>query len=168
MGGYFVNYFNRFGRQWQVYVEAEGEYRTRAENIGLFYVRNNRGQSVPLSAVHEHRASHRPGVHHALQRISLRANQRQRRARLQFRPGHQAPWRRSSRKTMPPRNGLRLFRHVLPGTKGRRKAFHPSLIFGLSLVFVFLILAAQYESWSLPFSVLLGTPIAVFGAFLAL
>src|SRR5262249_49805408 len=51
MGGYFVNYFNRFGRQWQVYVEAEGEYRTRAENLGLFYVRNNQGQSVPLSAL---------------------------------------------------------------------------------------------------------------------
>ncbi len=43
MGGYFVNYFNRFGRQWQVYVEAEGEYRTRAENLGQFYVRNSDG-----------------------------------------------------------------------------------------------------------------------------
>ena len=44
MGGFFVNYFNRFGRQWQVYVEAEGEYRTRAENVGQFYVRNNAGE----------------------------------------------------------------------------------------------------------------------------
>src|SRR5437879_1084498 len=44
MGGYFINYFNRFGRQWQVYVEAEGEYRTRSENVGLFYVRNRLGQ----------------------------------------------------------------------------------------------------------------------------
>src|SRR6516164_7025139 len=51
MGGYFINYFNRFGRQWQVYVEAEGEYRTRAENLGLFYVRNHQGLSVPLSAL---------------------------------------------------------------------------------------------------------------------
>src|SRR6185369_12323028 len=51
MGGYFVNYFNRFGRQWQVYVEAEGEYRTKADNLGLFYVRNNQGQAVPLSAL---------------------------------------------------------------------------------------------------------------------
>jgi HAE1 family hydrophobic/amphiphilic exporter-1 len=48
------------------------------------------------------------------------------------------------------------------------KGVPPSLIFGLSLVFVFLILAALYESWSLPFSVLLSTPVAVFGAFLAL
>src|SRR5206468_9617545 len=51
MGGLFVNYFNQFGRQWQVYVEAEGEYRTKAENVGQFYVRNNAGQMVALSAL---------------------------------------------------------------------------------------------------------------------
>src|SRR6476660_5557063 len=51
MGGAFVNFFNRFGRQWQIYVEAEGEYRTRAENVGQFYVRNNKGDMVPLSAL---------------------------------------------------------------------------------------------------------------------
>src|SRR5436190_4635347 len=48
MGGYFINYFNRFGRQWQVYIEAEGDYRTKAENVGQFYVRNNKGEMVPL------------------------------------------------------------------------------------------------------------------------
>ena len=51
MGGLFVNYFNRFGRQWQVYVEAEGEYRTKSENVGQFYVRNAAGEMVPLSAL---------------------------------------------------------------------------------------------------------------------
>jgi hydrophobic/amphiphilic exporter-1 (mainly G- bacteria), HAE1 family len=51
MGGYFVNYFNRFGRTWQVYVQAEGEYRTNAEQLGQFYVRNAAGDTVPLSAV---------------------------------------------------------------------------------------------------------------------
>ena len=51
MGGYFINYFNRFGRQWQVYIEAEGEYRARAENVGQFYVRNNKGENVPLSTL---------------------------------------------------------------------------------------------------------------------
>lgn len=51
MGGYFIDYFNRFGRQWQVYVQAEGEYRTRAENLGLFYVRNHGGEAVPLAAL---------------------------------------------------------------------------------------------------------------------
>ena len=51
MGGTFVNFFNRFGRQWQVYVEAEGEYRNRAENVGQFYVRNRAGDMVPLSSL---------------------------------------------------------------------------------------------------------------------
>ena len=61
-------------------------------------------------------------------------------------------------------HGLRLHGYVVPGEEG----VSPTLVFGLSLLFVFLILAALYESWSLPFSVLLGTPIAVFGAFLTL
>ncbi len=51
MGGTFINYFNRFGRQWQVYTQAEGIYRVRAENLGQFYVRNDNGGMVPLSAV---------------------------------------------------------------------------------------------------------------------
>ncbi len=51
MGGLFINYFNRFGRQWQVYIEAEGDYRTKAENVGQFYVRNNNRDMMPLSAL---------------------------------------------------------------------------------------------------------------------
>jgi hydrophobic/amphiphilic exporter-1 (mainly G- bacteria), HAE1 family len=53
MGGYFVNYFNRFGRQWQVYVEGAGPYRTTAQDLGHYYVRNNHGQMVPLSDLAE-------------------------------------------------------------------------------------------------------------------
>src|SRR6202035_2394736 len=51
MGGYFINYFNRFGRQWQVYIEAEGDYRKSLDAIGQFYVRNNKGEMVPLTAL---------------------------------------------------------------------------------------------------------------------
>src|SRR5271170_653721 len=50
MGGNFVNYFNRFGRQWQVYIEAEDKYRTSVDDLGLFYVRNNRGESLPITS----------------------------------------------------------------------------------------------------------------------
>ena len=60
MGGVLVNYFNRFGRQWQVYVQAEGDYRTRAENLGQFYVTNKRGQPVPMSALATVEDQHRP------------------------------------------------------------------------------------------------------------
>ena len=48
MGSGFINYFNKFGRQWQVYIQAEGEYRTNIENVGQFYVRNSEGATVPL------------------------------------------------------------------------------------------------------------------------
>ena len=89
MGGYFVNYFNRFGRQWQVYVEADEKYRASLDNLGLFYVRNRLGQSVPLTALAKVAAPQRPGIRHALQRIPLRPDQRQRRPGLQLRPGHQ-------------------------------------------------------------------------------
>src|SRR5437764_52298 len=61
MGGFFVNYFNRFGRQWQVFVQAEGEYRTKAENVGLFYVRNANNDMVPLSTITHVQARDGPG-----------------------------------------------------------------------------------------------------------
>ena len=82
MGGFFVNYFNRFGRTWQVYIEAEGDYRTDAKNVGQFFVRNSNGDPVPLDAISTIQEYRRSGIHFALQRISLRANQRFRRARL--------------------------------------------------------------------------------------
>ena len=167
MGGYLVNYFNRFGRQWQVYVEAEGEYRTRAENMGQFYVANNRGEMVPLSAVTECEEHQRTGIHHALQRISRGADQRVGRARLQFRSGHARRWRKPSRRPMPREMGFDYSGMSFQEQKAAQ-GVPPAAIFGLSLLFVFLILAALYESWSLPFSVLLGTPVAVFGAYLTL
>jgi HAE1 family hydrophobic/amphiphilic exporter-1 len=166
MGGYFINFFNRFGRQWQVYVEAEGDYRTRPENLGLFYVRNTRGESVPLSAVS--RIEHRTGPEFILRYNEYRAAQIN---------GSAAPGYSSAQatraleevfaKTMPPQMGFDYLGISFQEQKAA-KGVPPIAIFGLSLIFVFLILAALYESWSLPFSVLLSTPAAVFGAFLAL
>jgi HAE1 family hydrophobic/amphiphilic exporter-1 len=51
MGGLFVNYYNEFGRTWQVYIESEAPYRSNTNNLGQFYVRNNQGETVPLSAL---------------------------------------------------------------------------------------------------------------------
>ena len=163
MGGLFVNYFNRFGRQWQVYVEAEGEYRTRSENVGQFYVRNAVGDMVPLSAIT--RFEPRTGPE-----FTMRFNQ-YRAAQLN---GGAAPGYSSAQAT----NALEeVFAQTMPREMGfdysgmsfqekkAQEGVSPSVIFGFSVLFVFLILAALYESWSLPFSVLLSTPIAVFGAF---
>jgi HAE1 family hydrophobic/amphiphilic exporter-1 len=69
MGGSLVNYFNRFGRQWQTYIEAEGDTRTNIDNIGQFYVTAANGNRVPLERVTTVRRIDGPGVHDALQRI---------------------------------------------------------------------------------------------------
>jgi len=163
MGAYFVNYFNRFGRQWQVYVQAEGEYRTQAEQLGQFYVRNSKGDSVPLSALTSF--EQRSGPEFTMRYNLYRSAQ----INASTAPGY------SSLQAMKALEEV--FKKVMPQEMGydyigmsyqEKKASEGvpiSVIFGMSLLFVFLILAAQYESWSLPFSVLLGTPIAVFGAF---
>jgi hydrophobic/amphiphilic exporter-1 (mainly G- bacteria), HAE1 family len=166
MGGYFVNYFNRFGRQWQVYVEAEGAYRTRVENLGLFYVRNHNGESIPMSALTSTKAISGP-------EFTMRYNL-YRSAQLN---GTAAPGYSSGQatkaledvfaQTMPPEMGYDYIGMSFQEQKAAQ-GVSPAAIFALSFLFVFLILAALYESWSLPFSVLLGTPIAVCGAFAAL
>ena len=69
LGGYYVNQFNRFGRVWKVFVEAEPEYRTRATEVGQFYVRNSAGTMVPLSTLVNMQQSVRPRIYHALQRV---------------------------------------------------------------------------------------------------
>jgi len=163
MGGYFVNYFNRFGRQWQVYVEAEGDYRTRAENVGRFYVRNSNGDNVPLSALTRIVPSFGP-------EFTLRFNE-YRGAQI-F--GNPAPGYSSAQamkaleetfaQTMPAEMGYD-YQGMSFQEKVAAQGVPASVIFAFSLLFVFLILAALYESWSLPFSVLLSTPVAIFGAF---
>ena len=66
MGGSLINYFNRFGLQWQVYVQADGDFRTKAENLGKFYVSNNGGQMVPLSTLTVDLSAQWRGIRHAL------------------------------------------------------------------------------------------------------
>lgn len=166
MGGYFVNYFNRFGRTWQVYVEAEGDYRTDAKNVREFYVRNANNDPVPLDAIATIKNIVGP-------EFTLRYNE-YRAAQI---IGGPAPGYSSAqamkaleetfRDTMPPGMGYDYMGMSFQEKKAQ-EGVSPGLVFGLSLLFVFLILAALYESWSLPFSVLLGTPVAVFGAFLTL
>jgi HAE1 family hydrophobic/amphiphilic exporter-1 len=166
MGGYFVNYFNRFGRQWQVYIEAESQDRARAENVGQFYVRNNKGENVPLSTLTT--VKPRPGPEFTLRFNEYRAAQ----LNGSSAPGFSADQATAAleevfRETMPREMGFDYSGMSFQEQKARQ-GVPPAVIFGLSLLFVFLILAALYDSWSLPFSVLLSTPVAVFGAFAVL
>lgn len=163
MGGLFINYFNRFGRQWQVYIEAEGEYRTALENVGQFYVRNQNGRMVPLSALT--RFEPRSGPEFTMRYNLFRSAQINGSAA----PGYSsnqamAALEQVFAETMPPEMGYD-YLGISFQEKKAQQGVPPAAIFGLSLLFVFLILAALYESWTLPFSVLLSTPVAVFGAF---
>ncbi len=166
MGGYLINYFNRFGRQWQVYVEAEGAYRERARDIGQFYVANNSGQMVPLSAVTSVKAS--SGPEFTIRFNEYHAAQINAAAASGYSSGQaMGALEQVFAQTMPAEMGYDYSGMSFQEQKAAQ-GVSSLQVFGLSLLFVFLILAAQYESWSLPFSVLLGTPIAVFGAYLAL
>ena len=111
-------------------------------------------------------SAHRPGVQLPLQRIPGYADLRIGCPRLQFRTGDGGPEETFAR-TMPAQMGFD-YSGMSYQEKRAAEGISPVTIYGLSILFVFLILAAQYESWSLPFSVLLVTPVAVLGAFLAL
>jgi multidrug efflux pump len=166
MGGAFVNYFTRFGRQWQVYVQAEGDARVRADQLGQFYVRNSKGQPVPLSALTS--IEQRTGPEFTMRYNLYRSAQ----INVTPKPGYSSTQAMKAleevfKATMPQEMGYD-YLGMSYQEKKAQEGVPASAVFALSLLFVFLILAAQYESWSLPFSVLLGTPIAVFGAFAAI
>jgi HAE1 family hydrophobic/amphiphilic exporter-1 len=164
LGGLYLNQFNRFGRQWRVYLQAEGDERKSVDDIGRFHVRNADGTMLPLSALVTPRRISGPEY---TNRFNLmRAAQVLGSAAPGYSSGQAMAALEQVAKEVLPQDmsydwaDLSYQEKKAEGTTG--------LVFGLSLVFVFLILAALYESWSLPFSVLLSVPIAIFGAFLGL
>ena len=166
MGGVFVNYFNRFGRVWQVYVQAEGSFRTDADNVGEFRVRNSEGDAVPLSTFVKMHTTYGP-------EFTIRFNG-YRAAQINgiLAPGYSSGEGMKAleevfAQTMPREMGYD-FSGMSFQEKAAAEGVSTGAIFGFSLLFVFLILAALYESWSLPFSILLTVPIAIFGAFMGL
>jgi HAE1 family hydrophobic/amphiphilic exporter-1 len=164
LGGLYVNQFNRFGRQWKVFLEAEAEDRASAASIDQYYVRDRAGTMVPLSTLVSTKPINGPDY---TNRFNLfRAAQIIGSAAPGYSSGQaQAALEEVARETLPATMGydwadLSYQENKASGTAGP--------IFALSLLVVFLILAALYESWSLPFSVLLSVPIAIFGAFMGL
>jgi multidrug efflux pump len=164
LGGLYLNQFNRFGRQWRVFLQAEGAERRSAEDIRNYYVRNTQGTMVPLAGLVTTRSisgpeyTNRFNLYRAAQVIGGPA------------PGYSsgqatAALEAVARDVLPPEMG---YDWADLSYQERQASGAAMKSFGLSLVFVFLILAALYESWSLPFSVLLTVPIAVFGAFAGL
>ncbi len=121
MGGVFVNYFNRFGRVWQVYVQAEGAYRTRAENVGQFYVRNTAGDPVPMSALVTIEPTYGP-------EFTMRFNEhRAAQLNVTAAPGVSSAQAMAALEQVFARDdargdGIRLLRHVVPGAARPHRA----------------------------------------------
>lgn len=164
LGGTFINNFNQFGRQYKTYVMADADFRMRPTDLQQFYVRNNVGDMVPVGTVAQ--VSDTSGPQYTNHFNIYRAAEVN---------GIPAPGYSSSQAL----NALEeVAAATLPADMGyqwsnmsyQEKAAEGTagIAFIMALVFVFLILAAQYESWKLPFSVLLGTPWAVMGAMLGL
>ncbi len=164
LGGSYVNDFNKFGRLYKAYVQAEPEYRTDESKLNLFYIKNKQGDKVPLSTLVTVKEVNGPEY---TNRFNLLRS-------VQI--GGAPAEGYTSAQAMAALEEVAA--EVLPETmtyswadmsfQEKKAEGSAGAIFALSLIFVFLILAAQYESWSLPMSILMGTPFAIFGAMGAL
>jgi HAE1 family hydrophobic/amphiphilic exporter-1 len=163
LGSAYVNDFNRFGRVYKVFVQAEPEFRRDPKQLGLFFVRGRSGEMVPLDTLVTTRPTSGPefttrfNLYRAAEITGVPA------------PGYSSAQALTALEEVAG--------EVLPPEMGydwsdmsyqEKKAPGVATTFTLALLLVFLVLAAQYESWTLPFSVLLGTPFAAFGAFFGL
>lgn len=163
LGSAYVNDFNRFGRQYKVFVQAEGEDRLDPLDISRYYVRSRKGEIIPLSTLTSVEDISGPSY---TNRFNMyRAAEISGAPKEGYSSGDALRALEEVAATMPKEIG-----YSWSNMSYQEKAAEGtgSTMFLMALVFVFLILAAQYESWKLPFSVLLGVPAAVFGAFLGL
>jgi hydrophobic/amphiphilic exporter-1 (mainly G- bacteria), HAE1 family len=161
LGGAYVNQFNRFGRQWKVYLQAEPEYRTSVDKINNFYVRNSKGEMTPLASLVTVKRVSGPEYTNRFQMFrSIQINGSPN-------PGYSsgqaiAAMEQVAAEVLPSGFG---YAWMDMSYQEKKAEGGQALVFGMSFLFVFLILAALYESWSLPFSVLLSVPVAVLGAY---
>ena len=163
LSGLYVNDFVKFGRVYKVFLQAEPEYTNKPEDIGKFFVRNNAGEMVPLSTLVT--VSKMSGPNFATRfNLYLSAEMMGSPA-----PGYSSAQALAAMEevmaTMPANVGYEWSGLTLQEKKSEGQA---GLIFGMAVVFVFLLLAAQYESWSLPFAVLLSVPTVILGTMVGL
>ncbi|MHC1764518.1 MAG: efflux RND transporter permease subunit [Verrucomicrobiia bacterium] len=163
LSGLYVNDFVRFGRVYKVFLQAEPEFTDKPDDIGRFYVRNNDDQMVPLSTlVHVSKMSG-PNV---VTRFNLyNSAEIMGAAAPGYSSGQAMKAIEEAMKTMPSEAGFEWSGLTLQEKKTEGQAV---IIFGMAVLFVFLLLSAQYESWSLPFSVLLATPAVVLGTLIGM
>jgi multidrug efflux pump len=163
LGGLYVNDFNVFGRTWQVMVQAKPEFRTDPRDINRFYVRTGGGDMVPLGTLSTVTATAGPDViyrynrNRAVQLIGSPA------------PGYSSGQAVNAMEEVAASTLPAGYSYEWTGTTYQEKEAqgHEGFIFGFAAVLVFLFLAALYESWSIPFAVLMALPLGLFGALFA-
>jgi hydrophobe/amphiphile efflux-1 (HAE1) family protein len=164
LGGLYVNDFNRFGRTWRVFMQAEPGFRTRPDDVNQFFVRSGAGDMVPLGTLVNVRPVSGPEVvyrydrYRAAQLAGVNA------------PGYSsgqaaAAMEEVAREVLPPGFGYEWTGTVL---QQRRTEGAEPFIFGFAAVLVVLFLAALYESWTIPFAVVLAVPLGLLGALIAI
>ncbi|HEX5125288.1 MAG TPA: efflux RND transporter permease subunit, partial [Rhodocyclaceae bacterium] len=160
LGTYYVNDFNKYGRTWQVLMSADARYRMKPEDVGAIYVKSSNGKMIPMSAFTKVSYTSGPDTldrFNNLPAVKLLGSGA---------PGVSsgqaiAAIERIASQVLPPD-----FTYDWSGAsyQEKRSSGASGLALGMAVVMVFLILAAQYEKWTLPFSVLLAVPFGIFGA----
>jgi len=163
LSGLYVNDFVKFGKVYKVFLQAEPEFTSKPDDIGKFYVRNNDGGMVPLSTLVKVTKMSGPNLvtrfnlYNAAEVIGATA------------PGYSSGQAIKAieevMKEMPAETGYEWSGLTLQEKKSEGQA---GVIFAMAILFVFLLLAAQYESWSLPFAVLLSVPTVILGTMVGL
>ncbi len=163
LSGLYVNDFVKFGKVYKVFLQAEPEFTSKPDDIGKFYVRSNEGNMVPLSTLVTVTKMSGPNLvtrfnlYNAAEVIGATA------------PGYSSGQAIKAieevMKEMPAETGYEWSGLTLQEKKSEGQA---GVIFAMAILFVFLLLAAQYESWSLPFAVLLSVPTVILGTMVGL
>lgn len=163
LGGLYVNDFNRFGRTWRVIMQAEPDFRDHPNDVDRFYVRSGSGDMVPLSTLVSVKPVSSPEVIYRYNRF--------RTAKLigQGAPGFSSGQAASAMEQISAQTLPQGFGYEWTGTVFQQKlaAGKEGFIFGFAGILVFLFLAALYESWAIPFAVILAVPLGLFGALMA-
>jgi HAE1 family hydrophobic/amphiphilic exporter-1 len=160
LGSTYINDFNKFGRTWRVMAQAEGDFRNTPSDILRLFVRNKNGDMVPVATLAEVESQTGPQV---VSRYNLfRSADISGGPAPGFSSGQAiAAMEQTAKETLPAGFG---YEWTSMSYQEIQAAGQAPIIFGLALLFVYLFLVAQYESWSIPFAVLLAVPVAVFGA----
>ncbi len=163
LGSSYVNDFNLYGRNFRVMAQADSSYRSSLDKLEKYYVRNDAGNMVPLSSLITTKVTEAPSLisHFNVNRnIEINGTPKE-----GYSSGQAIEALQEVAKNLPAGYGYEFAGMSAEEIKAGNSTL---LIFSISIVFVFLFLAALYESWSIPFSVLFAVPIGAFGSILTL